>query len=627
MGTTRSTVVPRVSRTLTAISLCVASVWVSSGCSSYRPALPPGDYMRGHNYTFAAYDDEERLIHSPIEHLETALLTHRDEGRPISDVYVIVHGWDYTLDESVRLYEDYRKTIGTAMTSLRKDDPNFEPYFVFVTWNSVTRPVSEATRSLMPWSLAEPVRDVAGLVDQVVFHIPSAWGESQKALRIALGNARRWSGFDPTSYPKPGEPSEYDREIAAHTLADLPATFPGYDVPLSVLVDQMIRMKRAAPQPFALHVVGHSFGGKIASNATLDAIARVVAAEAVAGTPTSGPLVDSLVLLLPAMRPVEMYKKVELDVDQVEGEERENRLKRLAPLRENDAQSGFLRVIGKGKPYVSFAAVTDRIAHKVVVNSGQDSANGWIFALSETLISHNAIAEVQEHFLPYDTFGERYSKANGWGKVGWFAPAMVEGAATFACKGVYVVCATVASDVSALLWDGPASQFKRAAHEEHWWSSVVDVLAIPLSPFLIHRSVGNTGLVEVKPAVSFVDLRGTWLTRTAADRLAHSPELSRHEFEVATEAPRVPIAKLTPGEFLACDATSVYDGHVATMGSVGKVVNLLDGGAHGDIRSFDPVPIDDDAKNSVVKRARTFFFVYNVTRWPEVAAASGAASR
>lgn len=109
----------------------------------------------------------------------------------------MTHGWNFTLEESFALYEGYRTALQPLLTEVQAVDAGFQPFFIFVAWNSVTRPTSDVVRSVLPFQAYDWMTWPFEVVDTVAFHFPSSWGESQDAMRIALGAPIRWHQFDP----------------------------------------------------------------------------------------------------------------------------------------------------------------------------------------------------------------------------------------------------------------------------------------------------------------------------------------------------------------------------------------------------------------------------------------------
>jgi pimeloyl-ACP methyl ester carboxylesterase len=571
--------------TLLGASLLVAS----SGCAS-----DPGDYsfegyLTGHNYSYAVYNNHDKLLHSPIENLKLAM-AERPPDRPITDVFVLAHGWNFTVEESFQLYEGYRHSLEPTLKALADSDPKFQPYFIFVVWSSVTRPLSDAARSILPWTQPEWLDASLEFVDAVVFHLPSSWGESQDSARIALGDLDRWQHFQ----PGPESLHEYPDAITLGMDHARKSGFDGFHAPLSMLIDELIDLKRQPSGP-RLHVVGHSFGGKLASLATLDAVQRITATELLHDpAKASEPLVDSLLLIDPAMQLSEMYWDVPLDL----GEEEEKKLLAMDAVRDPWYQ----------RPALRFELAAKRIATKAVVYSREDSANGWLFAVSDLLIDHDAVATAQGvgYWRPVDELIYGDEDRAFWVKVVASPIALVYGSLQIVARATHVAVMTVTSDVCALI-DGPIAQCEEIADERSdAWEVTKGVVTLPLSPISVQRATGNQGNRFVRSVKSRIG-QASWLDASAADYLESSDRVRPDDFLRLTGAAgqQFPDAG---DRFLFCDAREVYNGWRESTGAIGGFLDFVaPPGAHGDVRSMEQV-------DGVAKRVRTFWFVYNVSR-------------
>src|SRR5206468_4445227 len=123
--------------------------------------------ISGRNYTYAIYNSDHRLMTHPIEDLRSQL-EYREKAcpsNPITDIYVVSHGWNYTPSEAVANYHNYiqladiaiqetaeRIEPGSVAFPTAKSCPNpklqFQPFFVFITWASTSKPVSEFANSV-----------------------------------------------------------------------------------------------------------------------------------------------------------------------------------------------------------------------------------------------------------------------------------------------------------------------------------------------------------------------------------------------------------------------------------------------------------------------------------------------
>jgi len=597
---------PALARLLAAAALACAA------CSSGGGGrFASGGYLTGRNYSYAVYDARDSLLHTPIDHLRREM-TERAKGgvRAISDVFVLTHGWNFTVEESFELYEGYRHSLEPMLDQLRTHDPGFEPYFIYVVWSSVSRPVTDAVRSVLPWTPPAWIEGTTRAVDALAFHFPSNWGESQDASRIALGPPARWDDYRPER--DPAAPTEYARAIDEGLARAAKRGFRGFDAPLSVLIGELIRIRRgeapAGPAGPRLHVVGHSFGGKLASLATYDAVTRAAADElvrpATPGAPAGGAaLVDSLIMILPAMQVSEMFWELDLDLPDAE----------LATLRDQ----GLLRKTGPvDSTSLRFDLLARRIGTKALVYSKHDSANGWLFAIGDFIIDHDAIAEAQKEVIrwrPLDRLVYGDEERPWWGQAVAAPFAAIYGTVQLAGRATYAVLGTVFSDLSALL-DGPVAQCGEIVHD---WPNVphmlADVALLPISPLTVQRSAGNQGLRHVRARASLFNL-WTWLDDDAVEWLEDSRRINSDQFLALSSAPGAAIEPPLGEHYAVCDAKQVYDGALANSPAwIGAIANFVPPGAHGDVRSMDAVG-DPAHPDGLEKRLRTFLFVYNLTR-------------
>ncbi len=607
---------PRLAAVLAAIVLGATGCVGGSGAGRM---LQP-DYLSGRNYSYAVFNGDDRLLHSPIDALQREIERRQlaRTERPISDVYVLVHGWDYTVEESFELYEGYRHALEGFVHELSSSgvDPAFQPFFIFTTWSSVSRPLSDATKSILPWSPPDWLSWLTVKADTLAFHFPSSWGESQDAMRIAMGQPSRWNKFDPAGAPE----SEYVQTTKAELKLAEKKGFSGFALPMSAVIDELIERKQSPDGGFKLHVVGHSYGGKLASLATHDAVQRRVAKE-LFGTESPKPghdtLVDSLVLLLPAMQTPEMFWELELPED-------EAAVARVRALEAREQRKYLRDTASFDAPAVRYETVARRFGAKYLVHSRADSANGWLFALGDLVLDHDAVASAQ-HVLADealdDFFYGAYERMTGASdeEVAWpmyltVPLAPVYGAVQLVARAGYSVVGTVASDVSAV-FDGlivTGRELSRDLDGEAGGGDADDIprdiMSLPFSPFLVQRSVGNQGMAYTRTGISFLCNPWSWLDRDAADYLGSHTRMGGGAFEQVSREPRPAYRGSVPPEaqakWIVCNARNVYDGD--------GPFSFIPPGAHGDIRSAEKA--DDKDPDGLTKRRRTFNFIYNVTR-------------
>lgn len=557
--------------------------------------LPPDEA----NFSYAVYDDTDALLDTPIVPLEHEIADRARRGAPpISDIYVLVHGWDFTVEEAFALYEGYRNTIRWRLPEIQKFDPSYQPWFVFVIWSSVTRPLTNALRSVLPFPPPDLVEGAATVVDRVVFHVPSAWGESQDAVRLAIGPPLRWTSVE---LGRDGH-AEYREALERGAARVDGGGFRGFEIPVSLLLEELMHVADAhvdpAPRP-SLHVVGHSFGGKLASLAAYDAVQRTTARELARGGPIRcDPLIDSLILILPAMQASEMYSEVPLELPPERVDELGSSLRRL-PLSDDVA--------------LRFEAAAARIGTKVLIHSKEDSANGWVYGLGDLLLDHDAAARAQRMLAreqerplpPKRTFGQRLIT---------FPFDVADRTLQVVARGAAIVLQTAASDVGAVA-DGLVESGEEIVRDSDEPAAVlIDLLKVPFAPLYTQRSIGNRGFTRPRSLLSRLDPR-TWLDAGAAQWLEGSQRIDADDLLALSVTLGTPPCS-EEGRYFVGDARKLYTGPLG-----GRVSELIPPGAHGDLRSstivVGPGPV------ALSKRERTLNLVYNLTRGPKLARGPG----
>jgi hypothetical protein len=118
-------------------------------------------------------------------------------GDPITDVYVVAHGWNFSIAEAVANYHGYME-LADRIQYLQepKDRSKFQPYFFFVVWPSVIRPLSDMAGAILPFGLDESIRALTTTVDLGAFFLPSVWKQSIHAAKNALGKGYPNQYFD-----------------------------------------------------------------------------------------------------------------------------------------------------------------------------------------------------------------------------------------------------------------------------------------------------------------------------------------------------------------------------------------------------------------------------------------------
>jgi hypothetical protein len=269
-----------------------------NGCAEkyltpYMPHKKESYMVRGHNYTFAIYNGAHRLLTHPVEDLLVEMKWRKALDKPaISDIYLISHGWNYTLPQAIANYHNYMERIDKFMRE-GKTPAAFQPYFIFVTWTSTTRPTTNMAKAILPFGMDSAVEPLTNLIDKVPLNILSAWKQSLNAAQNALGPQypNDYLGMDWKESPY----GYFDTNL----IQDADAIM-GEDVPASALIYRLIKQKQipiaasekaprdcARPDPLnpdddvcvslaktQLHLVGHSYGAKLVTVAGMEAIRR-----------------------------------------------------------------------------------------------------------------------------------------------------------------------------------------------------------------------------------------------------------------------------------------------------------------------------------------------------------------
>jgi hypothetical protein len=269
-----------------------------SGCAGKRPVpyMPhktESYLVRGHNYTFAIYNGDHRLLTHPVEDLLAEMKWRKALNKPpVSDIYLVSHGWDYTLPLAIANYHNYMERIDKFMRE-GKPPAAFQPYFIFVTWTSTTRPITNMAKAILPFGMDSALEPFTNMIDKVPLSLLSAWKQSLNAAQNALG----------PQYPNDYLGRDWQEKpygyFDTNLIQDADASM-GEDVPVSALLYRLIKQKRipahapeipprncARPDPLdpkddacvslaktQLHLVGHSYGAKLVAMAGMEALRR-----------------------------------------------------------------------------------------------------------------------------------------------------------------------------------------------------------------------------------------------------------------------------------------------------------------------------------------------------------------
>ncbi|WP_426994303.1 hypothetical protein [Methylomonas sp. CM2] len=252
----------------------------------YMPHKEKSYTIRGHNYSFAVYNGEHNLLTHPIEDLLSEMKYRKNAIKDdITDIYVVSHGWNYTLPVAIANYHNYMERVDTFM-SKQTDKKYFQPYFIFITWTSTTRPTSDLTKAVLPFGIDTAIEPLTQTIDKVPLHILTAWKQSLNAAHNALG------AHNPNYYLlKDWSETPYGY-LGTNPIVDDDATM-GEDLPVSGLIYKLIQQKLrpkkecVVADPLSaeddacvpltntkIHLVGHSYGAKLVALSGMEALRR-----------------------------------------------------------------------------------------------------------------------------------------------------------------------------------------------------------------------------------------------------------------------------------------------------------------------------------------------------------------
>lgn len=632
-----------------------------SGCETMKPVefQYQSQILAGGQHSFAVYNDQHRLISDPLSELYA-----ETNGKPISDVYVISHGWNFTLDEAYANYHNYMELLDRHLREIQdsKKDPTFQPYFIYVVWPSVARPLGDIAHALLPFTLDKAIAPLTNFVDSVVFHVPSGWKESLNAFSVALGKqypgvyeeglrdlGSRSSGKGENQsqagdrdlappYCGPEEQRKTERRVdRSETPRIIYDSYQvdidrhmGRECPLSTLVYHILRW-RSGEHPLAkIHLVGHSYGAKVVTLAGMEAI-RLQRAIGQTGKSERGATegerlpseqsIASLVLFNPAFHPQELRYWVD-----------GLRLKSLNPITVNMNSVFFDKV----EPLQD-------IPRKAILYSSRDYATGRLFDVSQLLFSNDVAQWLQ---VVTDTSDQSINKFCH----DKFICADLLGSISRLYSGVVTMPVSVLSGV--LFWSGtkivniPSDWISHVRQDDFYgfkWSTGDSRATIftrgvfntfdywmPLGRLVTNADADKMGILRTAiPALGSIGMDRLVARRWYTPNEAHIQELIGkdtdrrpgggvdHDFCKVAGSLRHLREAFDPHRFYSYDATSVMDKWTPGAGS------------HGDVRSTElPSNCNDkDVPGRLEKRRYMFNFTYNFTRTPPVDLQAGASDR
>lgn len=273
-------------------------VGCTGNLASYQIHKKHSYTIDGRNYTFAVYNSENRLITHPLSDLKHEIERRKSAGeKPISDVYVIAHGWNYSGGLAVTSYHNYIELLDRLIATKQVKE-EYQPFLIFVTWTSTVHPLSDVANAVLPLNTNEIIRPITKLLDEGPIHLLTAWKQSLNASTIALGR------FGPEVYLD----HDWNEETYTYEEGWYGERDTGQDLPLSQLVYELINSKipevlnphkstpiqqaittclstqqndqhylpKQALANVKLHLVGHSYGAKLVALAGMEGLRKWV---------------------------------------------------------------------------------------------------------------------------------------------------------------------------------------------------------------------------------------------------------------------------------------------------------------------------------------------------------------
>ncbi len=379
------------------LHLCLATMGVVAVAAPPLATMPGSAASPG--FAYAIYNGDDKLINDPLADFDLQARAGAAAQRPITDVYVLVHGWNYTVPEAISNYQQYLDGMRAAgMPGGRERNP----FLLLVSWSSISRPVQESVKSLFMYDIDRILLGPAKVIDEVVFHLPSAWNQALHAFELAAG--------------RQASSAYFGRAYADMPYAGWSERQRGRDVPLAFLLFELTRWRGAGVPPFRVHVIGHSYGAKAACIATIEAVRRQYEEHAASGLRSGMPGYAQGVALYGAEVMSRLAPPIELDQLRAARTTPGNRIESLvlfnpafhprelwylgaarAPWRGGSAVdhlSAALSVSGEADDDYRTLALR-QVPRKLLVFSNSDAATGDGFNLSQITCS-NAHAQMTQ---------------------------------------------------------------------------------------------------------------------------------------------------------------------------------------------------------------------------------------
>lgn len=650
--------------------LCIFMVLICS-CSGMkdRPKITPSSYtLVGRNYTHAIYNSENRLITHPLEDLFHEMKRRAIMGEnPVSDIYVVSHGWNYTGGLAEINYHNYIDMFDKYLE--KNDDKSFQPYLILVTWTSTVRPISSLANAVLPLNLDEVLRPISSFVDRGPVHLVTAWKQAMNAGTIALGRDLPDAYLETSWADEPYGVREtyYDER---DTGQDLPLSALIYEIlsakhpklannnfePLPVEVREQCPLKSYLPHllllaetnnvanqisnvlsKVKLHLVGHSYGAKLVALAGMEGLRRWVLLHYL-GYPQRNDL-DTCEDEAKSLIKEERYRQIELMGSTLTNQSVANKtIQQLYNDNSHFLEEGPIESLlmispaahpGEFQYFTDLAqlassATLKLIARKAIVYSLYDRANGWAFNLRDMLLNTQIAQYFQATISMYDQLGDKKLNTtafrslnaayNGPIALGY---SLAYGAIYYAVSFAFNTPADFVHHVNHNTFNG---NLVKPLDEDSVLLSVgkrilnsIDYF-LPLVPPFPFRHEDEQGIARLtRPGLGKTGLIRTGVGRSGFLSLGNLKEFFEKSRDIGPE--------------LVCSFSSeILEDYTPIGPQVGadeilsldasRIYNSVFSiaGGHGDVREFDKAKCEIPDKDEIQKRLHTLYLVINFTK-------------